>query len=136
MFDKPNKSPKLIFIVEDNAVYAKSLDIYLRTKFEGIEVKIFQVGELAIDSLSLKPEFIIIDYFLNSKFYDAEDGVTILQEIKKRNPNVQVIILSSEQDEKVVDKIKETGCLYIHKDAEAFEKVRNLISLQFIQFNK
>lgn len=134
--NKAEKTPKLIFIVEDNAVYAKSLDIYLRTKFEGIEVKIYQVGELAIDNLHLKPEFIIMDYFLNSKFYDAENGVSILRAIREKDPNVQIIVLSSEQDEKTIEEIRETGCLYIHKNAEAYEKVRNLISLQFIQLNK
>jgi two-component system, OmpR family, response regulator len=136
MFNKVVKPPKLIFIVEDNAVYAKSLEIYLRTKFDDIDVRIFQVGELAIDNLNLKPEFIIVDYFLNSKFYDAENGVSILKEIKEKDPNVQIIVLSSEQDEKLIQSIRDTGCLYIHKNAEAFEKVRNLLSLQFIQLNK
>jgi DNA-binding NarL/FixJ family response regulator len=136
MSNKKEKAPKLIFIVEDNAVYAKSLEIYLRTKFEGIEVKIFPVGELAIDNLHLKPEFIVMDYFLNSKFYDAEDGVSILNVIREKEPNVQIIVLSSEQDESTIQKVRDTGCLFLHKDNEAYEKVRNLISLQLIQMNR
>jgi two-component system, OmpR family, response regulator len=136
MFNKVVKPPKLIFIVEDNAVYAKSLEIYLRTKFEGIDVKIFPVGELAVDNLHLKPEFIVMDYFLNSKFYDAEDGVSIIKVIRDKDPNVQIIVLSSEEDEKTIQKIHDAGCLYLHKNAEAYEKVRNLISLQLIQMNR
>ena len=136
MSNKKEKQPRLIFIVEDNAVYAKSLEIFLRTKFEGIEVKIFPVGELAVDNLHLKPEFIVMDYFLNSKYYDAEDGVSILNVIREKQPNIQIIVLSSEEDESTIKKVHDTGCLFLHKDSEAYEKVRNLISLQLIQMNR
>jgi len=128
MFGTKKKSPKLIFIVEDNAMYAKSLEIFLKSKFEGIEVKIFPVGELCIDNLHLDPDYIIMDYFLNSKYFDAEDGLSVLKEIKTKNPKSKVIILSSQQDVKVALAVKDTGSMYVIKNDEAFENIQNIIS--------
>lgn len=128
MFGTKNKSPKLIFIVEDNAMYAKSLEIFLKSKFEGVEVKTFPVGELCIDNLHLNPDYIIMDYFLNSKYFDAEDGLSILKEIKAKNPKPKIIILSSQQDVKVALAVKDAGSMYVIKNDEAFENIQSVIS--------
>jgi len=127
MFRSKNKSPKCIFIVEDNAVYAKSLELFLKSKISGVEVKIFPVGELAIDNLNQKPDLIIMDYFLNSKYFDAEDGLSILKEIKSKAPNIRIIVLSSQQDMKVALAVKDSGSMYLIKNDEAFENIRKII---------
>lgn len=126
MFGKKDKS-KLIFVVEDNTLYAKSLEVFLRTKFENIEVKLFPVGELALDNLHMKPDFIVIDYFLDSQYDDAEDGFSILIDIKAKDPKAKVIILSAQQDIKVALAIKDSGSMYVVKDQDAFENIAALI---------
>jgi len=128
MFGQKNKSPKLIFIVEDNVVYAKSLEFFLKSKFEGIEIKTFPVGELCIDNLHLKPDYIIMDYFLNTKYFDAEDGLSIMKEIKSKDPKVKILVLSAQQDVKIALAVKDSGSMYLMKNEEAFENIRNLIS--------
>lgn len=122
------KSPKLIFIVEDNAVYARSLEFFLKSKFEGVEVKTFPVGELALDSIHMKPDYIVMDYFLNSRYFDAEDGLSILKGIKEKDPKVKIIVLSSQQDVKVALAVKDQGSMYVIKNEEAFENILRLMS--------
>lgn len=128
MFSQKNKSPKLIFIVEDNVMYSKSLEFFLKSKFEGVEIKTFPVGELCIDNLHLKPDYIIMDYFLNTKYFDAEDGLTILKEIKAKDTKVRVIVLSAQQDVKVALAVKDLGSMYLMKNDEAFENIKNLMA--------
>lgn len=128
MFSKKSKSPKLIFIVEDNAMYAKSLEIFLKSRFEGIEIKTFPVGELCIDNLHLEPDFVIMDYMLNGQYFDAEDGLSILKQIRLKNAKIKIIVLSAQQDVKVALAVKDAGSMYIIKNEEAFENIKTLIS--------
>lgn len=128
MFSQKNKSPKLIFIVEDNAVYAKSLEVFLKTRFENTEIKVFPVGELCVDNLHQKPDYIIMDYFLDGRYDDAQDGLSILREIKQKDPKARIIILSSQQQIDVALAVKDSGSMYVMKNAEAFENIATLIS--------
>ncbi|PBQ32830.1 response regulator [Sphingobacteriaceae bacterium] len=126
MFGHKNKS-KLIFVVEDNTLYAKSLEVFLKTKFENIEVKLFPVGELALDNLHMKPDYIVVDYFLNGQYDDAEDGFSILIDIKTKDPKAKVILLSAQQDIKIALAVKDSGSMYVVKDDDAFENIAALI---------
>jgi CheY-like chemotaxis protein len=124
---------KLIFIVEDNAVYAKSLEFYLKSRFDSLDVQIFPVGELCLDNLHLDPYLIIMDYELNSRFFDAENGLAILQEIKSKDKKRPIVVLSGQGNEEVAEAVRKTGCFYIDKnDPDAFKKIENHISLMAI----
>src|SRR5438128_1860200 len=129
MSDTAGQKKRLIFIIEDNAVYAKSLELYLRTRFEDVEVTTFPVGELCLDNLHLNPDLIVTDYELNTRFFDAENGISILKEIKSRNPKLDVLVLTSKTDEELIHEVKETGCIYLEKNSEAFKKIENLFSM-------
>jgi two-component system response regulator FimZ (fimbrial Z protein) len=126
MFGSKNKGPKLVFIIEDNTVYAKSLETALKSKFENLEVRIFPVGELGLDNLHLKPDCIILDYFLNAKYFDAENGLSILREIKVKDPRAKIIVLSAQQDAKVVREVKAAGGMYVIKNEKAFDDIAGL----------
>ncbi len=128
MFGSRNKHPKLIFIVEDNSIYAKSLEVFLKARLENIEVRIFPVGELCLDNLHLKPDVIIMDYYLNTKYYDAENGLSILKQIRLKDDKVRTIVLSAQNDSKVVLDVSDTGSLYLVKNDNAFQEIIDLIS--------
>ena len=121
-------SDKIIFIVEDNEVYAKSLQGFLITHFRGIKIKIFSVGEACLEKLHRNPDVVIMDYFLNSKYEAALNGLEIIKRIKVQNPQTNIIVLSAQEDFKVVlDAIKQYGCFYVQKDKDAFHNVEQLI---------
>jgi DNA-binding NtrC family response regulator len=75
---------KKIFIVEDNPTYAKALELFIKQSFSDVkEVKTFPVGEVALMELDRRnPSVVIMDYFLDGKFFDAETGLAAVKDIK------------------------------------------------------
>lgn len=126
-----SKSPKtgIIFIVEDNIVYAKTLESFLRSSSPAIkEIKIFPVGETCLLEIDRNPDLIIVDYFLDTKYPDAETGLEIIKEIRTQKPEMNILVLSAQQEVDVVlDSIKTYHCSYIKKDEKAFGRVEELI---------
>ncbi len=124
---------KIIFIVEDNEVYAKTLQTYIQTQFPGIEeIKIFRIGEMCLMELDHNPGIVIMDYFLNSVYSDASNGLDIIKRIKKQKPQTKIITLSNQEKFSVAQEaIKDYGCYYVQKDEDAFIKVEHLIKQIF-----
>lgn len=119
----------IIFIVEDNPVYAKTLESSIRSKFQKIkEIKIFPVGETCLLELNRNPDLIIIDYFLDAKYYDAETGLQIIQKIRAEKPETNIVVLSSQNEiDVVIETSKIHHCTYIKKDDKAFERLEEVI---------
>lgn len=126
---RPSNKTKIIFIVEDNPAYAKTLELYLKDKFpDAVEIKIFPVGEVCLMEIHRNPTVIIIDYFLDAKYRDAETGLEIVKKIKGQKPKTNIIILSSQQELDVtLEAVKKYACSYVNKDEHAFSKVEELI---------
>jgi DNA-binding NarL/FixJ family response regulator len=117
-----------VFLVEDNTVYAKSLQGFLLTHFPDMKIKLFPVGETCLMKMHLNPDVVIMDYFLNSKYGEAQNGLEIIKRIKEQNPQTNIVVLSAQDNYTVVlDAIKQYGCFYVQKDEGAFNKVQQLI---------
>lgn len=130
MFAAPNTERKLIFIVEDNETYARSLKTFILNHYPAIhEIEIFPIGEMCVMELSRNPDIVIIDYFLNSKHSEANNGLEIIKRIKLLKPNTNIIALSSQENIDVVSEtIKQYDCIYIPKNQTAFNKIKLSIS--------
>ena len=128
-FKRTNQNKKIIFIVEDNEIYAKSLQFYIQARFPRVEeIKIFKIGETCLLEIDRNPNIVIVDYFLNSKYEGASNGLEIIKRIKEQKPQTKVIVLSSQDKfDVVIEAIKQYDCDYVQKDHEAFEKVEKLI---------
>jgi len=119
----------IIFIVEDNTAYARTLETYIKSSFPTIkEVKLFPVGETCLMELHRKPDLVIIDYFLDAKYGDAATGLDIIKEIRTKDPELNILVLSSQNEiGVVVEAIKTYKCSYVKKDELAFERVEEII---------
>lgn len=124
---------KIIFIVEDNELYAKSLNTFLKIRFPKIkEVKTFRIGEMCLMEMHRNPRIVIIDYFLNSKYEQANNGLEIIKSIKILKPKTDIIVLSIQKNYNIItEAVKQYGCSYVHKDQWAFNKVEKLINENF-----
>ena len=125
-----NLDKKLIFIVEDNETYSRSLKTFIRAHFPSInEIKSFAIGEMCVMELERNPNIIIIDYFLNSKYTEANNGFEIIERIKILKPHTNIIVLSSEENLDVLSHtIKQFDCIYILKNHTAFNKIKLTIT--------
>ncbi len=116
-----------IFLVDDDFIFLEMLKEVL-IEDERLNISCFSTGEECISHMKYRPDIIILDYFLNSKKPDAANGMQILKNIMKVNPETRVIILSGQEDGTLVfDFTSENAEDYIIKDELAFENVKNSI---------
>jgi len=124
-------SPKtgIVFIIEDNPVYSKTLEGYIKSHFPEIkDIRKFPVGETCISELDVNPDLIIVDYFLDTRYPDAASGLEIVKEIRNLKPEMNIAVLSAQKDVNVVVEVMQTyHCSYIKKDEQAFDRLAELI---------
>ena len=118
---------KKIFIVDDDPILADMLKDHL-TKMTNYEIKIFETGEDCIKHLDEQPGIVFLDYYLNSVDKNAMDGLEVLQEIKQKDPEVDVVILSGQDKIEVAVKTMQYGAFdYIVKGESAFYRAEKVV---------
>ncbi|MEO6190102.1 MAG: response regulator, partial [Saprospiraceae bacterium] len=75
--------------------YLKLLESELMNQADFI-IETYNTGELCLANLLHEPDAIILDYYLNGIVKDAMNGLEVLDKIKQLNPNIPVIMLSSQ----------------------------------------
>ena len=119
----------IVFIVEDNVMYAKTLEASIKAHFPQVtNIRLFPVGETCLPELHHNPDLIIMDYFLDTKYTDAETGLENIKKIRAEKSESNIVILSSQSDiAVVVEAIKTYECSYIKKDEQAFERLQEIL---------
>jgi len=90
-----NDSKILLFLVDDDALFLKSLEIEFADNTESV-LKTYTTGELCLENISQNPDVVILDYHLNSINKNAISGLETLDRIKKVNQAIPVVMLSSQ----------------------------------------
>jgi two-component system OmpR family response regulator len=118
---------KKIFIVDDDPVVAEMLKDHL-AKMTSYDIKLFETGEECIKNLNEKPGIIFLDFYLNSVNRDAMDGLDVLQEIKKLDPEIDVVMLSGQDKIEVAVKTMQYGAFdYIVKGESSFYRAEKAV---------
>jgi len=126
-----NKIKPLIFLVDDDALFLKSLEIDFTQNTESY-IKTFTTGELCLENISQNPDIIILDYYLNSIDINAINGIETLDRIKTANPLIPVIMLSSQDKiEVAVICMKHNAFDYVVKSETAFVRLKKIITSIF-----
>ena len=126
-----NEKKKLIFLVDDDTLYLKALEIEFELNNE-IEVKSFTTGEQCLENLTKNPDVIILDYYLDSVDKNAINGLQTLSRIKTNNHEIPVIMLSSQDSIDVaVNCMKNEAFDYIVKSETAFIRLQKAIATIF-----
>ena len=99
---------KLVFFVDDDKMILNLLEYTLKNR-QDYDVKIFFSGEECIEHLDLKPELIVLDHIFKSNGNSKKNGLEILKEIKHINKKLPVIILTSQEDEKLENEFISSG---------------------------
>jgi len=126
-----NNNKILLFLVDDDALFLKSLEIEFAENTETV-IKTFPTGELCLENISQNPDVIILDYHLNSIDKDAINGVETLDKIKTANQTISVIMLSSQDKiEVAINCMKHQAFDYIVKSETAFIRLQKAITTIF-----
>jgi DNA-binding NarL/FixJ family response regulator len=79
--------------------------------------------------LDKNSDLIIMDYHLNSKYYDAETGLETIKKIRAARPNINTLLLSGQEKiDVVIETVRENKCCYIKKDLNAFKKLEEMVT--------
>lgn len=116
-----------IFIVDDNKVFSLALKADIENIFSKMLIKVylFETGEKCMRRfLQVMPEFVILDFYLNSKDTAADNGLKILDWIKKENGETNVIMLTSDDHIDIaLESFKHGASDYIVKTETQFNKI-------------
>jgi len=123
-----NKKIKL-FLVDDDVVFLKLLEIEFLEQEEYL-VETFSTGELCLEHLSNNPDVIILDYQLDGVEKTAINGIQTLDKIKAFNPEIPVVMLSSQDKiEVAVDCMHHRALDYVVKSETAFLRLQKIITV-------
>jgi two-component system OmpR family response regulator len=126
-----NEKKIKIFLVDDDALYLKLLEIELMEHADFI-IETYATGELCVASLSRNPDVIILDYFLDGIDKTAMNGMLTLDKIKAFNPEIPVIMLSSQDKiEVAIDCMLHKASDYVVKSETAFIRLQQSMSTIF-----
>jgi len=126
-----NKDKIKIFLVDDDALFLKSLEIDF-LEHADFTIETFATGELCMDYLSHTPDIIVLDYFLDGVDKTAMNGIDTLDKIKAFNPDIPVIMLSSQDKiEVAIDCMHHKAFDYVVKSETAFMRLQKIITTIF-----
>ncbi len=121
---------QIIFLVEDNNLYVKALEKYLKEhlKFNAY-LHTFSNGEDCLKNMDMNPNIIVLDYFLNSASQNAMNGIEVLKKIKITHPDTSVLMLSNQDDLNVATDTMKYGAFdYVSKNENSFLRIQNSIN--------
>jgi DNA-binding NtrC family response regulator len=127
---KANTKIKL-FLVDDDALFLKALEIEFLESADFL-IETYPTGENCIDALGREPDVIILDYHLDGINKFAMNGLETLDKIKERNPDIPVIMLSSQDKIDIaINCMHHRAFDYVVKSETAFLRLKEIISKVF-----
>lgn len=113
-----NKFNRKIFIVDDEVLMTKSISRHLENLGYS-DVTAFNSGVQAIEQLENLPEILFLDYQM-----DEMSGYEVLRKVKRFDPNIYVIMLSSQENlEAAVETLKFGAFDYIKKGDQQLGRI-------------
>jgi len=120
-----------LFLVDDDIVYLKLLEIEF-LEHADFTIETYATGELCIANLIHAPDVIILDYHLDGIDKNAMNGLESLDIIKRYNPDIPVVMLSSQDKIDVaINCMHHRAFDYVVKSETAFLRLQKIISTIF-----
>ncbi len=124
-----------LFLVDDDALYLKSLEIEF-LQHADFTIETYPTGELCLENINRAPDVIILDYHLDGIDKTAMDGIETLDKIKFINPDIPVVMLSSQDKiEVAIECMHHRAFDYVVKSETAFMRLQKIITTIF-QYRK
>lgn len=126
-----NENKIKLFLVDDDALFLKSMEIEFMEHAD-FDIETYATGELCIKNLSNKPDAIILDYQLDGIDKTAMNGIDTLDKIKAINPDIPVVMLSSQDKIEVAVRCMHHKAFdYVVKSETAFMRLQKIIPTIF-----
>lgn len=120
-----------LFLVDDDALFLKSLEFEF-LQHADFNIETFATGELCLKNIDHNPDVVILDYHLDGINKGAMNGMEALDKIKEFNPDIPVIMLSSQDKIDVaIDCMHHKAFDYVVKTETAFTRLQHIIATIF-----
>ena len=129
------KKLETVFIVEDSQVQRSMLKDHL-TKYSNLKIKEYSSGDACVRELIVgdvqEPDLILMDYFLDSNLSNSRDGLESLAKLKEIYPGINVIMLTSVDNKKIIELATNKGALdYVIKGVSGFSDLDTVLQKHF-----
>jgi DNA-binding NtrC family response regulator len=120
-----------LFLVDDDAVFLKLLEIEFLEHADFV-IETYATGELCMENIKHTPDVIILDYYLDGIEKNAMNGLETLDKIKAINPDIPVVMLSSQDKIDVaINCMHHRAFDYVVKSETAFMRLQKIITTIF-----
>ncbi|MDX2430825.1 MAG: response regulator [Bacteroides sp.] len=107
---------KKIFFVDDDKMILNLLEYTFQSR-QDYDVISFVTGEECLENLDQKPNLVVLDHILSGPGEELLSGLETLKEIRKRDQNIPVVILTGQGDDSLLSEFMENGAnRYLTKD--------------------
>jgi CheY-like chemotaxis protein len=119
---------KLVYVVEDNLVQQKMLQVHFEQMLGDYSVKVFSDPEDMMTHIQEKPFAIVLDHFFSEKI--KKTGLDYLKDIRKKHGSQPVIYYTSSEDAALRDQVLKLGVEdFIIKNSASLVKLRTTLDL-------
>jgi len=124
LLKKPSNRSIKIYTVDDEEYYLNLVKVNLE-KLGYHDIKTFSTGESCLlEIVKEKPDCVILDYLIK----EGMNGDEVLKRLKLNFPNVEVIILSGQEDVEIATNIIRQGATdYVVKNKMSFFNIGNTL---------
>jgi DNA-binding NtrC family response regulator len=113
-----------VVIVDDDPTMCEMVRDTVEKNIPGASVTVFNTGEDALAGITSEPDFVVLDYQLDTIKPDAMNGIQVLSKLKARFANLPVIFLTGQDRIEVASNTIKYGAYdYIVKNETAFHKL-------------
>ena len=114
---------ELNFFVVDDDPFFSSLIVKKLNLLGQSKIEVFNNGLECLVNLKMNPSIILLDYQM-----EKMNGLDILKEIKRVNPSIHVIMVSSQEKVNIALKLIESGAYsYIQKSSNDINQIDEII---------
>ena len=124
-----NENSATVFIIEDDVIFLEMINDFVKNKFPSLKIHKFNHGEDALKQIDLHPKIVLLDFFLNSKNRDAQNGLEILLHIRKFDPAIRVVMISSQEKPEIASSVIKYGAYdYVVKNEGALGRLEIILN--------
>jgi len=116
---------KLVFVVEDNPLQQKMLQVHFEQTLGNYDVRQFVTPGELMKSLELRPHAVVLDHFYDGQ---TKTGLDYLGEIRREYKHIPIIYHTTLDDDAVRKNVMDLGAeMYIVKDAASLVRLRTAL---------
>ncbi|MEO5569414.1 MAG: response regulator [Bacteroidia bacterium] len=124
-----NQNSATVFIIEDDIIFLEMIHDFIKSKFPYLKLHKFGSGEAALQQIKLEPKIVIVDFFLNSKNKDAQNGLDILLHFRKHDPSIRMVMVSSQEKPEIAASVIKYGAYdYVVKNEAALGRLEIILN--------